>query len=79
MSKGIQQPDQTEQALRELAGQERKIRDKWVSFKKKLRATKGLDPDYADEKYREEEAKFDGAMRLIDERRERLLSKAFHV
>ncbi len=76
MTKTTRHSDQTEQELKELAGRERKTRDKWVSFKKKLRATNCLDPDYTDQKFREEQAKFDAAMRLIDERRAKVLAMA---
>ena len=58
MSKVVQHLGNREQELRELAIRERKIRDKWLSFKKRLRANKSLDPDYAEERYRQEEAKF---------------------
>jgi len=75
----VPNPDQPEQKLRELAGRELKTREKWVSFKKKLRANKGIDPDLADQKYRDEEAKFDAEMRLIDERRAKLMAKAVHI
>ena len=77
MSNGIPHPHKAEQDLSELLGQERKVRDKWLSFKKKLRATKGLDPDYADQKYRNEEAKFEAAMQLIRERRGKLVASHF--
>jgi hypothetical protein len=73
MSKGVRQPGNSEQELKALAGRERKVNDKWVSFKKKLRANKSLDPDYADEKYREEEAKYNDAMKSIEEEREKIL------
>ena len=78
MTQSTPQPDRTEQELRELAGRERKAREKWVSFKKKLRLTKGLDPDTADRKFRVEEAKFEAEMRLIDERRAKVMAKAVH-
>jgi len=75
MSKGVQVLGGSEQELRELANRERKTRDKWLSFKKRLRASKSLAPDYADEKYREAEAKYDGAMKMIEERREKLMTQ----
>jgi hypothetical protein len=72
MSEDVQPPGAHEQMLTALDYQERKIRDKWVSFKKRLRADKSLDPDCADQKFREEEAKYEEAMNLISEQREHL-------
>ena len=62
-----------EQELRELTRRERKLRDKWLSFKKRLRANKSLDPDCADERYRQAEAKFDVAMQRLQEQREKFM------
>ena len=70
MAKPVQKSDANEQELMELADREEKLRDKWVAFKKKLRATKGIDPDYADQKFREEEVKFERAMELINQQRD---------
>ena len=73
MCTGAQHLSEAEQELWELANRERKTRDKWLSFKKRLRASKHLAPEFADEKYREAEAKFDGARKRIEERREKLM------
>jgi hypothetical protein len=75
MSKVVQAPGGGEPELRALANRERKTRDKWLSFKKRLRAGKSLPPDCADEKFRLEEAKFDGAMKMIEERRRKLTTR----
>jgi hypothetical protein len=78
MTKAIQKSDGSDQKLTELANREQKLRDKWVSFKKKLRASKGVDPDFADWKYREEEAKFERALELINQQRNRIAQPEHH-
>ena len=70
MSEGAQPQTDRDQELGALAKQERKAKGKWVSFKKALRANRSIDPDYADKKYREEEAKYAETMKLINAQRE---------
>jgi len=67
---------ESEQKLRELATRERKTRDKWLSLKKRLRTNKRLAPEVADETYRAAEATFDRAMKMLEDRREKLLANA---
>jgi hypothetical protein len=55
---------------------ERKVKGKWVSFKKELRANKSLDPDYAEEKFRAEKAKYDVALKSIEKEREKVVVKS---
>jgi hypothetical protein len=69
MSEGVQPPE-------ELDRRERKIKEKWVSFKKTLRTNRSLDPDHAAEKFREAGAKYDAEMKLIDEARQRMIKKS---
>jgi hypothetical protein len=69
MSEGTQPQKDRDQELGALTKQERKAKGKWVSFKKALRADRSIDPDCADEKYREEEAKYEETMKLINAQR----------
>jgi len=69
MSEGVRPPGELDQ-------RERKIKEKWVSFKKKLRTNRSLDPDHAAEKFREAEARYDAEMKLIEAARQRSLIRA---
>lgn len=76
MSGPIQQQRDFDHELRAFARRERKLQRKWESFKKKLRGNKSLDPDCATEKFGAELAKYETAMKLIDEAREQINAKA---
>ncbi len=70
-----QQIGNCDQELKVLAVRERKFKGKWESFKKVLRGDKTLDPDYANDKFNEEKAKYETAIGLIDQEREQLIAK----
>ena len=69
MKHDIQPRRDHEQALIDLDNRERKTREKWVAFKKALRADHNLEPDSAALKFCAEEAKYEAAMKWIDQQR----------
>jgi hypothetical protein len=74
MSEEVEQTGDSDQELRLLAVQERKLKGKWESFKKVLRGNKTLDPDCASRKFDQEQAKYEEAMKLIEQEREQIIA-----
>lgn len=72
MSEDVQTTGSFDQELSVLENRERKIKAKWVSFKKRLRTDRRLDPGDALRKYAEAEAKYEAALALIDWQREQI-------